>query len=147
MEIKLRKGQYVSFDDDKKVKIVGKILRIKKGIAFLECMTSIQDNIHTHLRKNIINHIYVHCDNLQKESCIKIYVSNETLMYKIAKTYSEIISINSITSKYLIEKISNGAKLLLVYNNNESHICYIRDYVLRNHILTLQITPVELQKI
>lgn len=157
MEIRLRKGQYVSFNDGKEFrpmgicekKKIGKILQIKKGIALLECMTSVQDRFYPYLRKNTIENKYVNCNDLQREFCVKVCISNEILMKKIATTrFSDIIPIFVIKTKSLIEKINNGAKLAIVYNNNEKHICHIRSCTKRNNnTLTLWVTPVELQKI
>lgn len=157
MKIRLRKGQYVSFDDGKGLQLIGacrkrkigKILRIKKGIAFLECMTSIQDRVHTHLRKNEVENIYVHCDDLRREFCVKVYMTNETLMHKIATTrFTGTIPISVVKTKSLVEKVDNGAKLAIVYNNNESHMCHICSCTKRNdNMLTLWVVPVELQKI
>lgn len=157
MEIRLRKGQYVSFDDNEKFqprgiygkRKIGKIIQIKKGIAFLECMTSIQDRIHTYLRKNTTENIYVHCNDLRREFCVKVYMSNETLMNKIATTrFTGTIPISVVKTKSLVEKVDNGAKLAIVYNNNECHMCHICSCTKRNdNMLTLWVVPVELQKI
>lgn len=157
MEIKLRKGQYVSFDDGKEFRPmgtyrkrkIGKILQIKKGIALLECMTSVQDRLYPHLRKNTIENIYVHCNDLKRKFCVNIYISNETLMKKIATIrFSDGIPIFVVKTKSLVEKINNGAELAIVYNNNEKHPCHICGCIKRNdNTLILWIIPVELQKI